>query len=71
MIDDDIKHHLIHKLLIPGAILAAGVFVLQLIWKQICDLHVEGKANEWVVIIRNGKVITSAVGISTYRLPGD
>lgn len=71
MIDDEIKNSLINNLLIPGAILAAGVYILQLIWKQICDLKVEGNANEWVVIIRNGKVITSAVGISTYRMPGD
>ncbi len=71
MIDEQIKHSLIHNMLIPGAMLAAGVYILQLIWKQICDLKVEGQANEWVVIMRNGKVISSAVGLNTYRMPGD
>jgi hypothetical protein len=57
MIDDEIKNSLIHNLLIPGSILAAGVYILQLIWKQIGELKVEGNANEWVVILRDGKVV--------------
>jgi len=32
---------------------------------------IEAKANEWMLVIRNGKMIKKGVGMATFRLPGD
>lgn len=32
---------------------------------------VESKANEWLIIIRNGKMIHQGIGLATWIMPGD
>jgi uncharacterized membrane protein YqiK len=40
-------------------------------FKIALDYWVEGKANEWILVIRNGKLIKKGVGMATMTLPGD
>lgn len=54
--------------LIYLAITAAGGWFA---YKQILTLWVESKPNEWLLIIRNGEVIKSSVGLCTWKMPGD
>jgi len=37
----------------------------------VMGLSVTGKANEWVLIINNGKLRQAGIGLSTMRMPGD
>lgn len=32
---------------------------------------IEAKANEWMLLIRNGQMVKKGVGMATFRLPGD
>ena len=39
---------------IPLAVIAVAYFALRSIFEQIMKLRVNGKANEWVLILNNG-----------------
>jgi flotillin len=71
MLDDDIQNKLIHNLAIPAAFLIAGYVVITMLYKYIIDLRVDGKANEWILILNNGKLKTAGVGLRTFRGPFD
>lgn len=49
--------------------------ILGFVGKQAFELAkkywVEGKANEWILVIRNGKLVKKGVGMATLTLPGD
>ncbi len=42
-----------------------------MVMKMVKALYVEGKPNEWVLIIRNGKMIKAGVGLSCFSGPMD
>jgi len=50
--------------IIPGLI-GYGLF------KIFLHFWVEAKANEWLIVIRNGNLVKSGIGMSTWYLPGD
>jgi len=56
MLDEDITQRVVHNLAIPGALLFAGTTLIYTIYKYILSLHVSGSANEWVLILNNGKL---------------
>jgi len=35
------------------------------------NFWIEAKANEWMLVIRNGDMIKKGVGMATWTLPGD
>jgi hypothetical protein len=69
--DENIQTKLIHNALIPGAILITVTFVLFRLVAYAGSLHVSGKANEWVLILRNGTMQKAEIGLSTFRGPFD
>lgn len=69
--NESIQNRLIHNALIPGAILVTVTVILFQIAKYIRTLHVSGKANEWVLILRNGQMQKAGVGLSCFRGPFD
>lgn len=40
-------------------------------YKLAIKFWVESKANEWLIIIRNGKMINQGIGLATWVMPGD
>ena len=32
---------------------------------------IEAKANEWLIVIRNGNLVKSGIGMATFYIPGD
>ena len=50
------------------ALILGVVFILHKLAK---GLYVEGSANEWVLIIRNGRMVKAGVGLSCFRGPMD
>ena len=50
-------------------ILLAGA--LKFGYKLAIQFWVESKANEWLIIIRNGKMINQGIGLATWVMPGD
>ena len=56
------------KSFIPVVLVVMGSFMLL---KLIKALWIESKANEWLLVIRNGKMIKSGIGMSSITLPGD
>ena len=53
----------------------AGLFVLcklsVWVYSYVNSLWVEGKPNEWVVIMRNGEFVQAGIGLSTFIMPFD
>lgn len=66
-IDPNIIIGLVTNLIYFAIVGAGGWFA----YKQILTFWVEAKPNEWMMIIRNGEVIKSSVGLCTWRYPGD
>lgn len=71
MFDEDIQNRLIHNLAIPAAVLIAGTVLINVIYKYIMSLRVDGQANEWVLILNNGKMTAAGIGLKTFRGPFD
>ena len=42
-----------------------------LVYNYVNSLWVEGKPNEWVVIMRNGDFVQAGIGLSTFIMPFD
>jgi hypothetical protein len=40
-------------------------------YKTAIQFWVESKANEWLIIIRNGKMVNQGIGLATWVMPGD
>jgi len=71
MFNEDIQHRLVHNLAIPGAMLLAGAIVLNMVVNYVNSLHVNGQANEWILILNNGKMKSAGIGLKTFRGPFD
>jgi uncharacterized membrane protein YqiK len=69
--DEDLQQRLIHNLAIPGVALLAGAVVLSSVWSYIMSLRVSGKANEWVLILNNGKMKQCGIGLTCFKGPFD
>ena len=41
------------------------------LWNYVKTLWVEGKPNEWVLIMNNGKMVKAGVGLRTWKGPFD
>lgn len=41
------------------------------VYAYVCSCWVEGKPNEWVVIMRAGEQVQAGVGLSTFKGPFD
>jgi len=54
--DENIQNKLIYNALIPVSILITSTLVLFKVIGYIRTLHVSGNANEWVLIMRNGRM---------------
>ena len=57
--------------MIHGAVLAFIVVTVQQITKLIQSLYVAGKANEWVLIMNNGKLKATGIGLAILKGPYD
>jgi hypothetical protein len=40
-------------------------------YKYVIKFWVESKANEWMMIIRNGQMIKKGIGMASWTQPGD
>lgn len=69
--NENIQSRLINNALIPVGILVAATMVIFKIFSYIRTLHVSGNANEWLLIMRNGRMQRAGVGLSTFRGPFD
>jgi len=69
--DEETQTRLIRNALIPGAVLITVTLALFRLFAYIRTLHVSGQANQWVLILRNGKMQRAGVGLSTFRGPFD
>ena len=58
----------IFQLLIPIILLAGSAFYG---YKVAIQYWVESKANEWMLVIRNGELLKSGIGLATWIMPGD
>ena len=56
------------KWVVPLLIVGYGAYKAYLI---AITFYKEAKANEWMLIIRDGKLKSCGVGLSTWSLPGD
>ena len=68
-------HYLLEKLiwtcLIPVAVLYATKIVLEKLTDFMKTLWIEGAPNEWVIIMRNGKMVKAGIGLKTFKGPFD
>ena len=67
----DLVQTLIHKVAIPVGLILVGFGVACAIYKYIASLYVTGEANQWVVILNNGKMKAAGVGLCCMRGPFD
>jgi predicted acetyltransferase len=58
---------LLQTLATLGSIGAAGYFG----YKTALTYWVEAKPNEWMLVIRNGKLVKRDIGLCTWLMPGD
>ena len=56
------------KFIAPLLVIAYAAYKVYLI---AITFYKEAKANEWMLIIRDGKLKSCGVGLSTWSLPGD
>lgn len=64
--------HLIWNLMVPGMVLLTVALSLKYGLKLAEQLHVSGKANEWVLVIgRDGKPKQQKIGLNCFRMPFD
>jgi flotillin len=56
---------------VPLAVLVLLGHVSYELFKYIMSLQVSGKANQWVVIVNNGKMKQAGIGLSCMVSPGD
>lgn len=40
-------------------------------YKKVLTLWVESKANEWLIVVRNGEMIKKGIGLACWTMPGD
>lgn len=59
------------KVLLPIIMLFVVYAVMRVAYKLIMKLYISGKANEWVLILNNGKLKNSGVGLSCFCSPFD
>ncbi len=62
---------IIYDIVLYGAVLAFVVVTVQQITKLLKSLFVTGKANEWVLIMNNGKLKATGIGLATFKGPYD
>ena len=67
----ELEQNLIHKVAIPVGIIFGIFFVVCAVYKYLASLYVTGEANQWVVILNNGKMKAAGVGLCTMRGPFD
>jgi len=67
----ELVQDLIHKVAIPVGALLGVFFVAMFLFKYIASLYVTSEANEWVVILNNGKMKAAGVGLNCFRGPFD
>ena len=61
----------LYDVFIPLAAIMAAKVILTNAYKYLLTLYVDGKANEWVMIMRNGAMVQAAVGLRTFKGPFD
>jgi len=71
MSDTSITTLLVQDLLIPAAVIVGVCIAFASVFKMLQSLYVSGEANEWVLIMRNGKMVKAGVGLSCFRAPFD
>ena len=53
-----------------AAVIMVGI-VGYIAYKQLMSYWVEAKANEWMIVIRNGEQVKKGIGLCTWIMPGD
>ena len=62
---------LIYQVVIPIAALYGLQLMTEQVYKFLMSLWVDGKPNEWVMIMRNGQMVKAAVGLRCFKGPFD
>ena len=62
---------LIYDVFLPLAVVVGLKMALTAVYNYMSSLWVNGKPNEWVLILRNGEMKQAAVGLRTWRGPFD
>lgn len=68
---DDMLNNIVWNLAIPAAVLYGLVKFCTVAFAYIMTLRVEGKANEWVLILNNGQLKQKGLGLHTWKGPFD
>ena len=68
---DDMLNNIVWNLAIPAVALYGLVKFCSVAFAYIMTLRVEGKANEWVLILNNGKLKQKGLGLHTWKGPFD
>jgi len=56
------------KMLVPSIGIIITLFILM---QLAITFRVKSAGNEWLLVIRSGKLLRSGIGISSWRFPGD
>lgn len=62
---------ILYDVLLPIAALIAAKVSLTQLYTMVMSLLVEGKPNEWVLVMRNGQMVKAAVGMRCFKGPFD
>ena len=69
--DAALQNTLIYDVLIPVVVLVAVRKLAYMAAGYLSTLWVNGKPNEWVLIMRNGAMVNAGVGLCTFKSPFD
>ena len=67
----ELLQKLIWNVIIPVVALVASKYLWDYISSYASTLWVEGKVDEWVVIMRSGKMVAAGIGLKTFKGPLD
>ena len=70
-IESDLMAIVLRNIAIPLAQFFGIVVIGWVLFKFVASLYVSGNANEWVLILNNGKMKSAGVGLTCFKGPFD
>jgi hypothetical protein len=64
-------HRWLWNLLLPSFVLYVLYKASSVVFPFLLSLRVEGKPNEWVLVLNNGNLKKAGIGLTTWRSPYD
>ena len=69
--EPNIVNFMIYSVVLPLAVVVGLKMALTATYNYICSLWVDGKPNEWVLIMNNGEMVKAGVGLRCFKGPFD